>query len=142
MKNTNRLGFAFCLGALLAFGASACATLPVATPAERSARDAAACLQNGPCVVVQVDNAVIYDAVVTVNGFRVGEVSGGRSATLFVRESLLVEGRCAQIELYFRQLRRGSVSSSECVREGGRFRLALDPLYHAWLTPQGGGGKR
>lgn len=138
MKNTNRLGFAFCLGALLAFGASACATLPVATPAERSARGAAACLQNGPCVVVQVDNAVLYDAVVSVNGFWVGEVSGGRSATLFVRESLLVEGRCAQISLFVRQRRLRSSTTKECLREGGRFSLRLDPLYHAWLMPQGG----
>lgn len=137
MRNTNRLGDAFCLGALLAY-AIGCATLPAATPSEIAARDAATCLQNGPCVVVQVDNAILYDAVVTVNGFRVGEVSGGGSATLFVRESLLVEGRCAQISLFIRQLRVRSVSTKECVREGGRFSLRLDPLYHAWLTPQGG----
>jgi hypothetical protein len=139
MKNTNRLGLAFCLGALLAYSVSACATLPVATPSERVARDATACLQSGPCVVLQVDNGVLYDAVVRVNGFQVGEIRGGQSAPLFVRESLLVDGRCAQVYLYFRDLRRASVSSRECIRAGGRFILALDPHYHAWLTPQGGG---
>lgn len=137
MKNTNRLDLAFCLGALLAYTVG-CATLPAPTPSEIAARDAAACLQNGPCVVVQVDNAVLYDAVVTVNGFRIGEVSGGHSATLFVRESLLVEGRCAQVSLFVRQLRVRSSTTKECLREGGRFSLRLDPLYHAWLTPQGG----
>lgn len=138
MKNTNRLAVSFMLGALLAYTFSACASVPIATPSETAARAAADCLKSGPCVVVQVDNGVLYDATVTVNGFRVGEVSGEHTGTFFVRESLLVEGRCAQVALYFRQLHRGSVSSRECVREGGRFRLALDPLYHAWLTPEGG----
>lgn len=141
MKNTNRLGLAFCLGALLAYSASACATLPASTPSEVAAREAEKCLQSGPCIVVQVDNQVLYDATVRVNGFRIGEVTGDHAAIFFVRESLLVDGGCAQVTLFVRQLELTSVSSKECVRPGGRFRVSLDPQYHAWLVPQGGGNR-
>ena len=138
MRNTNRLGLAFCLGALLAFTVSACATLPATTPNERVAQDAAACLQTGPCFVLLVDNGGDYEATIRVNGFYVGRVTGNRAATIFVHESLLVDGRCAQISAFFRDLARSAPSTKECIRLGGRFAFSVDPLYHAWLVPRGG----
>ena len=137
MKNVNRLGLAFMLGALLAY-LTACASLPAAGPSERSARDAAACLESGPCFVIQADNGAYYEAKVYVNSFYVGRVAGNHARPIFVRESLLVDGRCAQVSVQFRDVLRASVSSKECIRPGGLFSLSLDPRYRAWLTPWGG----
>ncbi|HEY0528687.1 MAG TPA: hypothetical protein VGD02_07650 [Gemmatimonadaceae bacterium] len=123
--------------AFLIAGLTACATLPRVTREERAAEAAAECLRAGPCVVVQVDNQVLYDGVVRVNGVTVGPVFGEQHATFFIRETLLRDGRCAQVSVEFRQPGVTSISSRECLREGGRFTLAVDPMYHAWLTPQG-----
>lgn len=133
MKSATRLAVA-----LLAYTAAACVTLPPTTPGERMAQDAAACLQVGPCFVLQVDNGADYDATLRLNGFYVGRVSGNHAAIIFVRESLLIDGRCAQVSVFIRDLARSLPSTKECIRPGGRFTLSVDPLYHAWLTPRGG----
>lgn len=74
-----------------------CATAPIASPGERSLREAEKCLKVGPCFVVRATND---GTVVSLNGGKIGEISAWGTATFFVRESALRDGRCAQVSVY------------------------------------------
>ena len=129
--------------ALLALTA-ACASVPRSDGYDGTTqveRDASRCLQNGPCTVLQIQNDNFYDAVIYLNGSRVGEVTGLHNGPIFVHDSQLRDGRCATIVV--RLIGRGSVASStkECARDVEHFQLdiapssALMPL-HIWLIPR------
>jgi len=122
----------------------ACASVqhdPLYDGATATEQDAAHCVQSGPCTVLQIDNSNFYEAVIYLNGGRIGQITGNHKAPIFIRDSQLVDGRCATIVV--RLIGPGTVASStkECVREGWRYTLAIDPSLagmplHLWLVPQ------
>jgi hypothetical protein len=113
--------------------AIACATVPSSTPIERAARDAEKCLQNGPCFVVQTSSAILERAVVSLNGVKIGELAGFGSATFFVNDSRLVNGRCARVFVRLVGSRDFANTEEACLSRGGYFRLDVTEQ-RVWLT--------
>jgi hypothetical protein len=96
------------------------------------------CLQQASgCSLLEIENHNFSDAVVYLNGNRIGDVPGlERSVRFFIPNSALADRRCAtvtvQLRDFFRQAWR---SGKECITPGGHFGLFIsDPFSTTSLT--------
>lgn len=90
---------------------------------------------------LQVTNNNFYDAVVYLNGARVGQVEGNHSQPIPIHDALLRGGRCAQVVVRLIGPGTRAVSTSECIRITEHYQLDIDPSsnifpLHVWLNPR------
>ena len=109
-----------------------CATAPVASPGERAVQEAETYF------AVRATNDGGYTMAVSLNGAKIGEIAAWGSATFFVRESALKDGRCAQVSFSLISQGRRGQSDKQCIDEGGYFTVQLDNQYRIWLVPRRG----
>lgn len=121
------------LAALALLALAACAT--VRDPDYNGAPDASfigekarQCLQTGPCIVLQVDNANYSDAVLYVNSARFEFAVGMKRSTFFVPRSRLDGAGCLSMRV--RLIAGASITTTkECPQEGESLQLSINPLF-------------
>lgn len=89
-------------------------------------------INDEPTIPFSVDNGLIDEAAVYVNGAFVGRVEGEHTAPLKIRQSLLARGGCISVRI--RTMWAIGQTDEQCVRRGGRFTLTITKL-SVMLTP-------